>query len=98
MNTLFSIWHAIQYNLFPWLEELLDPLTGKERQFVEIVSLLNLENHLKKYQWQGMGRKKKDRICIAKAFVSKSVYDFETTGILIEYLNGRKNLGSLKKT
>jgi len=95
MNTLFSIWNTIQYKLFPWLEELLDPLTEKERQFVEIVSLLNLENHVKKYRWQGMGRKKKDRMSIAKAFVAKAAYNFETTDILIEYLNGCKNLRRL---
>jgi len=33
MSTLFSIFNTIQYKLFPWLEEELDPLTEKEQQF-----------------------------------------------------------------
>lgn len=95
MSTLFDIWNSIQYKLFPWLEEELDPLTEKERKFVQVVSLLDLENHLKKYSWKGMGRKKKDRLCMAKAFIAKAVYNFETTDILIEYLKGCKNLRRL---
>ncbi len=95
MSTLFNIWNTIQYKLFPWLEEELDPLSEKEKKFVQIVSLLDLENHLKDYSWKGIGRKKKDRMYIAKAFVGKSVYNFETTDILIEYLRGCKNLRRL---
>jgi len=95
MSTLFGIWNTIQYKLFPWLEEELDPLTEKEQKFVQVVSLLDLENHLRDYRWKGMGRKKKDRMCMAKAFVAKSAYNFETTDILIEYLTGCKNLRRL---
>ena len=47
------------------------------------------------YRWRGFGRMKKSRISIAKAFVAKSVYNFETNDILIEYLNGCKNLRRL---
>jgi hypothetical protein len=47
------------------------------------------------YLWQGFGRRKKSRISIAKAFVAKSVYKFETTAILIEYLNGCYNIRRL---
>ena len=43
----------------------------------------------------GRGRKRKDRVSIAKAFIAKSVYHFETTDILIEYLRGCKNLRRL---
>jgi hypothetical protein len=95
MSTLFSIWHSIQYKLFPWLEEQLDPLTEKEQRFVQVVTLLDLEDHLVEYRWNGMGRKKKDRMCLVKAFVAKSIYNFETTDILIEYLKGCKNLRRL---
>jgi hypothetical protein len=95
MSTLFGIWNTIQSQLFPWLEEELDPLTDKEREFVQVVSLLDLPSHMKEYRWRGFGRMKKSRISIAKAFVAKSVYNFETTDILIEYLNGCKNLRRL---
>jgi len=90
MSTLFSIWHSIQYSLFPWLEETLDPLTEKEMRFVQVISLMDLTKHMVQCLWQGKGRMRKDRTSIAKA-----VYNFETTDILIEYLHGCKNLRRL---
>jgi hypothetical protein len=95
MSTLFGIWNTIQTKLFPSLEQELDPLSEKEREFIEIVCLLDLPSHMRQYRWHGFGRKKKSRINIAKAFVAKSVYNFETTDILIEYLNGCKNIRRL---
>lgn len=95
MSTLFDIWNNIQCKLFPWLEEELDSLTEKEQEFVQVVSLMDLQEHLKEYRWKGIGRKRKSRLSIAKAFVAKVVYNFETTDILIEYLKGCKNLRRL---
>jgi hypothetical protein len=91
MSTLFAIWNTIQTQLFPWLEEKLDPLSEKEREFVQIVSLLDLPSHMKQFRWRGFGRKKKSRIKLAKAFVAKSIYKFETTDS-IEYLKRCKNI------
>lgn len=95
MSTLLGIWNTIQTQLFPSLEQELDPLSKKEREFIQIVSLLDLPEHMRKYRWLGFGRKKKSRISIAKAFVAKAVYKFETTDILIEYLNSCKNIRRL---
>ncbi len=95
MNTLFDIFNSIQSNLFPWLEEELDPLSEKEQKFVKVVSLLDLGKNMKEYRGCGVGRKRKNRISLAKAFVAKAVYNFETTDILIEYLKGCKNLRRL---
>lgn len=95
MYTLFDIFNSIQSNLFPWLEEELDPLSEKEQQFVKVVSLLDLGKHMRGYRGCGVGRKRKCRISLAKAFVAKAVYNFETTDILIEYLKGCKNLRRL---
>lgn len=95
MSTLLSLWNNIQQQLFPWLEEELDPLTNKQREFIQIVTLLDLPRHMKGYQWSGLGRKKKNRLSIAKAFVAKAVYNFETTDILIEHLRGCKNIRRL---
>ncbi|MEA3222157.1 MAG: transposase, partial [Thermodesulfobacteriota bacterium] len=41
------------------------------------------------------GRRRGDRAKIAKAFVAKAVYNFETTKVLIEYLRNSKNLRRL---
>jgi len=95
MSTLLGIWNTIQAQLFPSLEQELDPLSKKEREFIQVVSLLDLPKYMKEYRWHGFGRKKKSRISIAKAFVAKSVYKFGTTDILIEYLNGCKNIRRL---
>jgi len=95
MSTLFHIFHSIQNSLFPWLEETLDPLTEKEQRFVHVVSLMDMQGHMTQYRWHGKGRKRKDRTSIAKAFIAKAIYNFETTDILIEYLHGCKNLRRL---
>ena len=95
MSTLFDIFHSIQNSLFPWLEETLDPLTEKEQRFVQVVSLMDLQKHMTQYRWHGKGRRRKDRTSIAKAFIAKADYNFETTEILIEYLHGCKNLRRL---
>jgi len=95
MSTLFDVWNTIQTKLFPWLEEELDPLSEKEREFVQIVSLLDLPDHMKEFRWQGFGRKKKSRLNMAKAFIAKSVYNFETTDTLIECLKSCKNIRRL---
>lgn len=47
MSTLFEIWYTTQAKLFPWLEEHLDPLSEKEKQFVQVVSLMDVPKHLR---------------------------------------------------
>jgi hypothetical protein len=42
MSTLFDVWNTIQTQLFPSLEQQLDPLTDKKREFIQVVSLLDL--------------------------------------------------------
>jgi len=95
MSTLFEIWNTIQRKLFPWLEQQLDPLSEKEREFVAVVALMDLADQMREFRWCGFGRRKKSRISMAKAFIAKAVYNFETTDILIEYLRGCKNLRRL---
>jgi hypothetical protein len=91
MSTLFDIWNIIQKQLFPYFEQDLDPLSEKEREFIQVVSLIDLPSHMGQYHWRGFGRRKKSRTKIAKAFIVKSVYNLETNEILIEYLKGCKN-------
>ena len=86
MSTFFHIFNSMQNTLLPWLEEALDPLSEKEQKFVQGVSLMDLQTHMKAYRWQGMGRKRKNRMKLANAFVAKAIYNFETTDILIDYL------------
>jgi hypothetical protein len=50
---------------------------------------------MKAYRWRGLGRRKKSRLAMAKAFVAKSVYNLETTDMLITHLKGCKNIRRL---
>jgi transposase len=95
MNILKAVFNTIQNTLFPWIEEPLGPLTEKEKQFVEVVSLMNLPEHMKAYNWKGIGRKKKDRLCLLKAFIVKPLYNIDSTKLLIDLLKGDKTLRRL---
>jgi hypothetical protein len=95
MSTLFDVWNTIQTELFPYFEQELDPLTEKEREFIQIVTLLDFPSHMKAYRWLGFGRKKKSRLAMAKAFVAKAVYKLQTTDMLIAYLKDCKNIRRL---
>ena len=95
MSTLFSIWHRIQHTLFPWMEEVLDPLTEKQREFVRVIELTDVQRHICPYRWQGIGRKREDRLAMVLAFVAKAVYNIPTTKALIAFLRDGKNLRRL---
>lgn len=95
MSTLFDVWNTIQKQLFPSFEQELDPLTEKEKEFIQVVTLLDLPSHMKSYLWRGFGRKRKSRLAMAKAFVAKSIYKLETTDMLIVFLKGCKNIRQL---
>lgn len=95
MSALLSVWNTIQHTLFPFFEEILDPLSEKEQQFIQVVTLMNLQQHMSNYKWKGNGRKPEDRASLLKAFIAKAVYNFETTEMLIEYLRNSKNLRRL---
>ena len=95
MSTLFDVWNTIQKQLFPAFEQELDPITEKEREFIKVVSLLDLPDHMKAYSWRGFGRRRKSRLALAKAFIAKSVYMIETTEALIDHLKGCKNIRRL---
>jgi hypothetical protein len=92
MSTLLNILDSIQRHLFPALEEEIGPLSAKEKDLVQILSLLDLPRHLRPYQWKGWGRKPKSRLSIARAFVAKAVFRLHTNDLLIEYLKGCRSL------
>ena len=82
ISNLFYIFSSIQNKLFLWLEEALDPLSEKEQKFVQVLSLMNLEIHMKAYRRNGKGRKRKSRISIStlvkKYTIKTPLYRFKT--------------------
>jgi hypothetical protein len=83
--SLSSIWHHFQVHLFPWLQEELPELSKKQQKLVEVLEITQLEAHLP-YLGQVVGRPQQNRVCIARAFVAKAVYNMGTTEILIDRL------------
>ena len=48
------------------VKEALDPLTGKEQQIVQVVSLIDLQRHMTRYRCYGKGRKRKDLVSMGR--------------------------------
>ena len=83
---LSCIWHHLQTTLFPELQEAFGELTAKQKQFIEVLELAQIETHLP-YIGQVLGRPTADRSAIARVFVAQAVYNLPTTEILINYLD-----------
>jgi hypothetical protein len=92
---LTSIFHHIQRQLFPALEEELGPLNALDRQFCEVIALTNLGRFTQPYEWCGNGAPPRARVWLAHAFIAKSVYQFPTTAALREGLRSRPTLRRL---
>lgn len=70
-------------------------MTALDRQFCETISLTNLGLFLQPYEWVGNGCPPHARVWMIHAFIAKSVYQFPTTGLLIEALQTRPTLRRL---
>lgn len=84
-GTLSQFWLSVQGTLFPWLAAELGELSEKQQQLVKILELLQIERFLKGPQ-SVVGRPLEDRQAIARAFVTKAVYNLETTRQLLDRL------------
>lgn len=94
MNILRTIF-SMQATLFASLEEDLDALSEKEREFVRIVSLARMKRFTGRWAKGPMGRPRHSREAIARAFAAKALWNFPTTEVAVEYLKGNKNLRRL---
>ena len=84
-------WQTIQCVLFPWLEEELGELTKKQQNLITVLELIRVEEFI--FEDHGVAwRPAKDRTAIARAFVSKAVYNFPTTRALLERLASDVNM------
>jgi Transposase DDE domain/Transposase domain (DUF772) len=86
---------TLQQHLFPLLERCWErPLTDKERQFVSILEVLQIEKFAHRLP-QRFGRKPWERPALARAFVGKAVYNHPTTRATIEALQTSPNFGRI---
>lgn len=95
MHELTTIFHSIQRQLFPVLEEEIGPLSELDRQFCEVLSLTALGRFTRVYEWCGNGAPPPARVWLAHAFIAKSVYQFPTTAALLDALRSRSMLRRL---
>jgi len=92
ISTLSKIWlkvKNIENSLFPDLEENLGQLSTKERKLIKILDFAEIEKYV---CTTSKTNPPKDREEIARAFIAKSVYNFQTTRDLIDRLHVDKTL------
>jgi len=92
---LATIFHHVQRQLFPVLEEEIGALSELDRQFCEAISLTDLGRFTRPYEWCGNGAPPHARVWLAHAFIAKSVYQFGTSAALLDALRSRPLLRRL---
>ena len=93
MKRVSYILNNVQRSLFPYLREVIGELTEKEKRFVLVLEVVEVENHVGRRNW--LGRMPKDRKALARAFVAKAFYNMPTTGALLERLRRDKTFRQL---
>jgi hypothetical protein len=86
MADLTTIFHHLQRQLFPALTAGLGALSALDQQFCEVISLTGLGRFTRRYEWCGNGCPPHQRTWLAHAFIAKHVYQFPTTGALLDAL------------
>jgi hypothetical protein len=82
---LSHTWQHIQGFLFPMIWAELGELTAKQKQLINVLEVSRLEEHIP-YTGRYPGRPLEDRVAIARAFVTKMVYNMATTRLLLDRL------------
>lgn len=82
----------LEQSLFPQLQDTFGPLSPKEEKLMKILDFAEIETFVSTVQ---ITNPPKDREEMARAFVAKSVYNFQTTRALIERLEVDKTLRML---
>ena len=79
----------LETTLFPELKEVLGVLSSKEQKLIKILDFAEIEKNITVVS---ITNTPKDREEIARAFIAKSVYNFQTTRELIDRLHCDKTL------
>jgi hypothetical protein len=95
VKKIAEFWSRVQRSLLPELEECLGELTERHRKLVLVLEMVRVEEHVFPAHLQWLGRKRKDRKALARAFVAKAVYNETTTNLFIERLKVDKTLRGL---
>jgi len=82
---------VMQGHLFPALEEALGPLSGKLRQLIAVLELVQIEALVGPWHG-GVGRPARHERAMARAFVAKAVYNLSDTRQLLDRLRSDPSL------
>ncbi len=91
---LSHTWQHIQGFLFPMIQNELGELTVRQKQLINVLEVARLEEHLPG-TGQYPGRPPEDRVAIARAFVTKMLYNMSTTRMLLDRLESDPTLRRL---
>jgi len=91
-RSISEFWFRIQGSLFPMLKEELGPITQKQLQLIAILETVRVEKCLPSYSCWSIGRPRKSRAALARAFVAKAFYNFPTTRALIDRIQSDVSL------
>jgi len=86
VDKIAEIWTRVERSLFPHLEECLPEMTKVHRQVVLTLEVVRIEEHVAPGFLQWLGRKRKDRKALARAFVAKACCNIPTTKALVDRL------------
>ena len=92
MDSTFQPRFQFQHHLFPFLEDEVGPLSDNEKRLVQVLAISQLELFMTPFGWKFIGTKPADRLPIARAFVAKSIWNFNTTRALIDAIKSRPSL------
>jgi len=93
-ENLSAYWRCFQGELFPALAEALGPLGERHRHLVVVLELARPEGVIR-HPRGALGRPRKDRAALARAFLAKAVFNIAETEALIERLTLDKTLRRL---
>ncbi len=85
MDSISEIWFRVQRCLF-YVEEQLPEQTQQHRRIICVLEVVRPEDFVEPDCWQWLGRKRKDRKALARAFVAKASLNLPTTEALIDRL------------
>lgn len=94
MSKIAGIWSRVQRALFE-MQECLPLLTAQHRRLVLILEVVRIEQHIPAGCLQWLGRRRRDRRALARAFVAKACLNLATTKALIERLQVDRSLRQL---
>jgi hypothetical protein len=86
VDKIAEFWGRVERSLFPHLEECLPEMTKVHRQVVLTLEVVRIEEHVAPGYLQWLGRRRKDRKALARAFVAKACCNIPTTKALVDRL------------